>query len=80
MAYGLLGLTPGAFAALTPRDFYEMVAAQQEERLFWRELAAWVVAHLANASSNLKQPATMDTLLGPEWTLRRIKQAERRKE
>ena len=57
------------------REFDEVLAGARGRTEARRELAAWAVSHLMNATGNMRQPVTIDQLLGPEWTLRRI-QAE----
>ena len=61
-------------------EFAELVEGAQEREARRRELAAWVTSHLMNASGNMKQPVTMDRLLGPAWTRRQIETEVKRKQ
>lgn len=72
MAYGLLMLTPPTFAALTPGDFFDLAEAAIEREHRDMERLAWAVMHLMNATGNFKIPVTLDSLLGPFYTLRVI--------
>ena len=60
-------------------EFAELVEGARQRREETRELAAWITSHLMNASGNMKQPVTMDKLLGSEWTVRRIQAEARQK-
>lgn len=67
-AYGTLGLKPGEFWELTPREFRLMADgfAEEEKRRFenLHHLLAWHAANVMNASGNLKRPVSVEKLLG----------------
>lgn len=58
-------------------EFAELVKGAQEREERLRELVAWGVMHVMNASGNMKQPVTMDKLLGPAYTVRQLKREPR---
>ena len=60
-------------------EFGDLVEGAQARWERVKELVAWATAHVMNSSGNMKSPMTAERLLGPEWTLRRIKAEVKRK-
>ena len=78
LAYGLMGLKPGEFAALTPREFSAMAEAVADQQNEDREFAASLVLPLIKILT--KKSKTLDALLGPAYTAWKLKRAQRRHE
>lgn len=62
-ALGIFGMTYDFFMSLTPRQwaYYVKGFEQSEEQKNIR--LAWALAHLMNASGNMKQPITAEMLI-----------------
>lgn len=78
VAYGLLGLTPEAFAAATPRELIAMAEARLDRLNEAREFAASLVLPLVRLLS--RKPVTLDQFLGPRyvaWKLTRDQRQEK---
>ena len=78
VAYGLLGLTPGAFGALTAREFAAMAEAAGDRLNEDREFAASLVLPLIQILT--RKPKTLDALLGPVYTAWKLRRAYRHHE
>ena len=67
------GLTPDQASAMTPYDLQVVIEAGVRRVEREKELSAWMVAHLMNATGNFKNsPVSMDDLLGPRWMHQRM--------
>ena len=63
-ALGDFGLTYDYFMDLTPKQWAYYVKGRQQREERQMQMLAWVTAHVMNASGNMKQPITVDMLLG----------------
>ncbi|MTV51037.1 phage tail assembly chaperone [Heliobacillus mobilis] len=71
-AFGVLKLRPTEMWGLTLMELIEMAEARNKETVTHYELSyrrtAWLAANLMNAAGTLKQPVTVDLLLGIDST------------
>ena len=67
------GITPAQAADMTPYDLQLVIEAGVRRFERTHEMAAWVTAHLMNATGNFKgSPVRIDDLMGPHWTAKRM--------
>ena len=73
-----MGLTPGEFADLTPREFAALAAATVDEAYRDRERAAWSVVHMTTALRPRRTAVSVQVeiakLLGPDYQQWRARQ------
>ncbi|WP_155477177.1 hypothetical protein [Heliobacterium mobile] len=71
-AFGVLQIRPAEMWGLTLIELIEMAEARSKEKVTHYEFAyrrtAWLAANLMNATGTLKQPVTVDLLLGIDST------------
>ena len=63
LALGQIGLEYDYFMSLTPKLWKLLAKGYQQKEMERTRLFAWSIAHLMNASGNMKKPITIDDLL-----------------